>query len=60
MDIFVKNGGCIITVSSELPEILGISDRIIVMREGILRGELSREEATEHNVIELASLHEWD
>ncbi|MDR0662606.1 MAG: sugar ABC transporter ATP-binding protein [Spirochaetaceae bacterium] len=60
MDIFVKNGGCIITVSSELPEVLGISDRILVMREGIMRGELSRAEATEQNVIELASLHEWD
>jgi ABC-type sugar transport system ATPase subunit len=60
MDGFVKNGGCIITVSSELPEVLGISDRILVMREGILRGELSREEANEQNVIELASLHEWD
>jgi ABC-type sugar transport system ATPase subunit len=60
MDTFVKNGGCIITVSSELPEILGISDRILVMREGIMRGELSRAEATEQNVIELASLHEWD
>jgi ABC-type sugar transport system ATPase subunit len=60
MDIFVKTGGCIITVSSELPEILGISDRIIVMREGILRGELSRAAANEQNVIELASLHEWD
>jgi ABC-type sugar transport system ATPase subunit len=60
MDTFVKNGGCIIAVSSELPEVLGISDRILVMREGLLRGELSRAEANEQNVIELASLHEGD
>jgi ABC-type sugar transport system ATPase subunit len=58
MDEFVNRGGCIIAVSSELPEILGISDRILVMREGLLSGELNREEANEQNVIELASLHE--
>jgi ABC-type sugar transport system ATPase subunit len=58
MDEFVNRGGCIIAVSSELPEMLGISDRILVMREGLLSGELSREEADEQRVIELASLHE--
>jgi ABC-type sugar transport system ATPase subunit len=58
MDEFVNQGGCIIAVSSELPEILGIADRILVMREGMLSGELSREEANEQNVIELASLHD--
>ena len=58
MDEYVNNGGCIIAVSSELPEVLGISDRILVMREGLLSGELSRAEANEQNVIELASLHE--
>jgi ABC-type sugar transport system ATPase subunit len=58
MDEFVNMGGCIIAVSSELPEILGISDRILVMREGLLSGELSRSEASEQSVIELASLHE--
>jgi ABC-type sugar transport system ATPase subunit len=55
MDDYVKRGGCIVCVSSELPEMLGISDRILVMREGRLTGELSRAEATEQNVIELAS-----
>jgi ABC-type sugar transport system ATPase subunit len=58
IDEFVNHGGCILAVSSELPEILGISDRILVMREGLLSGELSREQANEQNVIELASLHE--
>jgi len=57
MNEFVDNGGCIIMVSSELPEILGVSNRIIVMREGEISGELDWEQATEQSVIELASLH---
>ena len=54
---FVENGGCIIMVSSELPEILGISDRVIVMCEGALSGELPRAEATEQSIMQLASVH---
>ena len=57
MNAFVENGGCIIAVSSELPEIMGVSDRILVMREGLVSGELSHEEASEQSIIELASLH---
>ncbi len=34
-------------ISSEMPEILGMSDRILVMHEGKVMGELSREEATQ-------------
>ena len=56
MSAFVEDGGCIIMVSSELPEVLGISDRILVMRDGKISGELSREDATEQAVMELASL----
>ena len=44
----------IIVVSSELSEILGISDRIIVMRQGRLMSSLNREEATEEKIIKLA------
>ena len=58
MDEFVKQGGCIICVSSEMPEVLGVSDRILVMREGKISGELSRAEANERNIIELASLQD--
>ena len=57
MNVFVANGGCIIMVSSELPEILGISDRIIVMREGKISGELEYTSATEQGIMEMASLH---
>lgn len=44
----------IIMVSSELPEILGMSDRILVMREGRIVGELNREEATQETILSLA------
>uniref|UniRef100_UPI00325FF9AE sugar ABC transporter ATP-binding protein n=1 Tax=Clostridium sp. NkU-1 TaxID=1095009 RepID=UPI00325FF9AE len=39
----VGEGKCVIMVSSELPEILGMSDRVIVMREGKIMGEIERE-----------------
>jgi len=50
-----KKGLCIIMISSELPEILGMSDRILVMHEGRLQGEISREEATQEKVMTLAT-----
>jgi ribose transport system ATP-binding protein len=48
-------GVAIIMVSSELPEILGLSDRVLVMREGHLLAELSRAEATEERIMEFAT-----
>ena len=45
----------IVMISSELPEILGMSDRIVVLREGRLMGELSRADATEESVMALAT-----
>jgi ribose transport system ATP-binding protein len=45
----------VILVSSELPELLALSDRIIVLREGRLAGALDRSEATEERIIELAT-----
>lgn len=57
MNDFVENGGCIIMVSSEMPEIIGISDRVIVMKEGCISGELSLEEVSEQRIIQLASIH---
>ena len=49
-------GIAILMISSELPEILGMSDRILVMHDGKIAGELPREQATESNIIELATL----
>lgn len=47
--------GCaILMISSELPEVISISDRIVVMCEGRMRGELAAAEATEDAVIQLA------
>ena len=46
MNQLVKQGKCVIMVSSELPEILGMSDRVIVMRGGKVMGEIERD--TEH------------
>ncbi|MEA4899866.1 MAG: sugar ABC transporter ATP-binding protein [Christensenellaceae bacterium] len=58
MNEFAASGGTVIMVSSELPEIIGISDRILVMREGRLTGEMPWQKATEENIITLASLHD--
>lgn len=49
-----KMGKAIIMISSDMPEILGISDRVIVMSEGKISGELSREEATQENIMKYA------
>jgi rhamnose transport system ATP-binding protein len=48
-------GLTILMISSELPEILGMSDRVLVMREGRLVAELSRADATQERIIEAAS-----
>jgi L-arabinose transport system ATP-binding protein len=48
------SGVAVLFISSELPEILGISDRILVMREGRITGELPAEGATEEQVLRLA------
>ena len=50
-----KQGVGIIMASSDLPELLGMSDRILVMHEGRLTGELSRAEASEEAIMRLAT-----
>jgi ribose transport system ATP-binding protein len=54
MDELTKQGVGIIMISSELPEILGMSDRIMVMREGTIVGELDREAASEEAIMKHA------
>jgi L-arabinose transport system ATP-binding protein len=49
-----KVGIAVVVVSSELPEVLGIADRILVMREGEIAGELSHDEANEVKALNLA------
>jgi ABC-type sugar transport system ATPase subunit len=55
MHDMAQRGMAIIMISSELPEVLGMSDRIAVLREGHLAGELSRAEATEEKIMALAT-----
>lgn len=55
MNELVKQGVSIIMISSELPELINMSDRIIVMREGIITGELQASDATEQNIMKLAT-----
>ncbi|MCG8454577.1 MAG: sugar ABC transporter ATP-binding protein [Spirochaetales bacterium] len=50
-----KMGKGIIMVSSEMPEILSMSDRILVMHEGTLSGEVSGSEATQEHILQLAT-----
>jgi ABC-type sugar transport system ATPase subunit len=54
MGELAAQGMGIIMISSELPEILGMSDRIVVMHGGAVSGVLSRDEATQEKVLALA------
>lgn len=55
MNDFVEQGGSIVMVSSDMPEIIKVADRVYVMSEGRITGELSRDEINELNMIKLAS-----
>ena len=54
MSEFASEGMAIIMVSSELPEIMGMSDRIIVVGEGKIRGEFARDEASQEDILKCA------
>ncbi len=49
-----KMGKAIILISSDMPEIVGICDRVIVMHEGVITGELNREDANQENIMKYA------
>ena len=55
---FAKQGLGVILISSELPEVIGLSDRIIVMKSLKVAGEVSREEATESKLLSLGMIGE--
>jgi ABC-type sugar transport system ATPase subunit len=55
MNRLTAEGLAILMISSELPELLGMSDRVVVMREGRVAGTLSRAEATPEAVMSLAT-----
>ncbi len=54
----VRQGLAVILISSDMPEILAMSDRIAVMKEGHLTGILAKEEMTQENILELAMMSE--
>ena len=49
-----EEGASIIMISSEMPEIIRMSDRVLVMREGKVMGELNKNEISEENLIKLS------
>lgn len=51
-----KQGKGIVVISSEMPEVMGISDRILVMSEGEIAGELQRDQFTQEAIMHLASV----
>jgi rhamnose transport system ATP-binding protein len=53
-----RQGMAILMISSDLPEVLAMSDRILVMHAGRIRGELSRQEATPQKILALALGHD--
>ena len=55
ISFLASEGMAVIMISSELPEVLGMSDRVMVMHEGELMGTLDRSEATQERVMQLAS-----
>jgi rhamnose transport system ATP-binding protein len=55
LDGLVSDGMGVLMISSELPEVLGMADRIIVLREGRISAELSRAEADENSIMRAAT-----
>jgi rhamnose transport system ATP-binding protein len=55
LDELVAGGMAILMISSELPEVLGMADRVLVLHEGRLTAELSRAEADEDSIMRAAS-----
>ena len=50
-----EQGAAVIMISSELPELMALSDRFVVLAEGKVSGELTKEEATDSKIMELAT-----
>ncbi len=55
MNDLLRRGAGILMISSELPEVIGMSDRIIVLCEGRIAGELSRDHASQEAIMQLAT-----
>ncbi len=55
MSQLAQQGMAILMISSELPEILGMSDRVLVMREGRITAQIERSEATQEKILAFAT-----
>ena len=55
IDNLAREGAAILVISSDLPEVLTISDRIYVMREGRIAGEINYEDASQELIMSYAS-----
>ena len=53
IDNLASQGLAVMLISSELPEVINLSTRILVMRDGRLAGELSRQQASQESVLRL-------
>ena len=55
MNELTERGVSIIMISSELPEVIGMSDRVLVVQEGEIKGQVEAEQITEENIMTLAT-----
>jgi rhamnose transport system ATP-binding protein len=55
LDELVAGGMAVLMISSELPEVLGMADRVLVLHEGRITAELSRAEADEDSIMRAAA-----
>jgi ribose transport system ATP-binding protein len=55
IDQLAQSGAAVLVISSELPEVVGIADRVVVMREGETRGEVSGHAISEESIMALAT-----
>ena len=55
MNELAERGMAIIVISSDLPEVMGVSDRILVIHEGKIAGEVNRSEATQEKIMTYAT-----
>ena len=58
MEEMAQKGKCVIMISSEMPELMGMSDRIMVMCEGHKSGILEKSEVSDERIMLLASTYE--
>ena len=54
LNTFIKDGKAVIMISSDMPEIIGMCDRVLVFREGSIVGEFSRDEVTQEKILDKA------